>query len=300
MSENVQEAWPAATGITDLPEGVDLSVAEMRRIEAEWASQREEAAGRPELAQFTRELSREWAIETGQIENLYEIERGVTLTLIAQGFDAALLPHGASDKDPEYVLNLLRDQQSALEFLFDVVGTNRELSEGFAKELHALMMAHQPTTEAMTPDGQVVEVELRRGEYKTHPNYPRRNGTVYTYCPPEQVSSEMGRLIAMHRKHEARGVAPEVSAAWLHHRFTQIHPFQDGNGRIARALASLVLIRANLFPLVVPVDQKTGYLDALERADAGDLKPLVFVAARRQQAAFRRVTDLLTRIVART
>ena len=249
----------------------------------------------PEFDQFTRELNREWAIETGQIENLYEIERGVTLTLIEQGFDAALIPHGATDRDPDYVRALLKDQEGALEFLFDFVGSTRELTEGFVKELHALMTAHQPTTEAMTPDGVVTEVELRRGEYKVHPNHPRRNGTVYAYCPPEQVAPEMARLLAMHDEHEARGLAPEVSAAWLHHRFTQIHPFQDGNGRIARALASLVLIRAGLFPLVVPIGQKTGYLDALERADAGDLRPLTLLVSRRQQAAHRRASELLSR-----
>lgn len=51
-------------------------------------------------------------------------------------------------------------------------------------------------------------------------------------------------------------VSPEVEAAWLHHRFTQIHPFQDGNGRIARLLASLVFIKAGWFPLVVTRDDR--------------------------------------------
>ena len=45
----------------------------------------------------------------------------------------------------------------------------------------------------------------------------------------------------LHRNHH--DVAPEVEAAWLHHRFTQIHPFQDGNGRIARALATLIFVK---------------------------------------------------------
>ena len=43
---------------------------------------------------------------------------------------------------------------------------------------------------------------------------------------------------------------PEVEAAWLHHRFGQIHPFQDGNGRVARALATMIFLRAGFVPLV--------------------------------------------------
>jgi Fic family protein len=47
------------------------------------------------------------------------------------------------------------------------------------------------------------------------------------------VAAEMDKLVELHREHRAAGVAPEVESAWLHHRFTQIHPFQDGNGRVA-------------------------------------------------------------------
>ena len=54
----------------------------------------------------------------------------------------------------------------------------------------------------------------------------------------------MDRLIETHRQHTAQRVPPDTSAAWLHHRFVQIHPFQDGNGRSAQAISSLVLIQA--------------------------------------------------------
>ena len=56
-------------------------------------------------------------------------------------------------------------------------------------------------------------------------------------------------------------------AAWVRHRFTQIHPFQDGNGRVARLLATLVFSRAEWLPLVVRRDDRVRYLDALEAAD---------------------------------
>lgn len=123
--------------------------------------------------------------------------------------------------------------------------------------------------------GTRIKVELLRGEWKRLPNNPRRSdGSVHEYCPPEQVASEMDRLIEMYLLHENRNVPPEVEAAWLHHRFTEIHPFQDGNGRIARALATLIFLRAGWFPLVVRSANRQKYISALEYADAGDLQPL--------------------------
>ena len=75
----------------------------------------------------------------------------------------------------------------------------------------------------------------------------------------------------------AVGVRPEIEAAWLHHRFTQIHPFQDGNGRAGACtrydgLSSM----AGSVPLVIRDDvHREAYLDALGEADDGDLEPLV-------------------------
>jgi Fic family protein len=59
-----------------------------------------------------------------------------------------------------------------------------------------------------------------------------------------------------------------------HFRLAAIHPFTDGNGRAARLLMNLMLIRGGYPPVAVrPVDRKT-YLDTLERASlAGDLVP---------------------------
>ena len=160
------------------------------------------------------------------------------------------------------------------------------------------MLRSQTHTDAIDSLGRLVQVEVLRGAWKTQPNYPTRNGTTYLYCPPEQVSSEMDRLVGWHLEHREGSVGPEVQAAWLHHRFTQIHPFQDGNGRVARALASLVLVQAGLFPLVVTRDDRVEYIDSLEAADSGDLGRLVWLIARFQRAQFRRATAISENILA--
>lgn len=288
-----QEIWNPSSGITDLEaDPRELSASQIPGIKAVWTDQRQRLKGSIQLSDFTERLSREWAIETGVIENLYEIERGVTQTLIEHGFQAELLSHGSTNKPREYVIQLLRDQKDALDGVFDFLKSDRSLSASYIKELHAALLRSQDKTEGIDAQGHHVEIPLIKGAWKTQANYPVRDGVTYTYCPPEQVGSEMDRMIAMHSDHVARKVPSEVQAAWLHHRFTQIHPFQDGNGRVARAIASLVLVKDGLFPLVVTRDDKPTYLDTLEAADNGDLKPLIDLMANLQIAQFRKASAI--------
>jgi len=285
--------WNPDTGITDIEtDPSELGVSYIPGIKAVWADQRERLKGSAQLSDFTERLSREWAIETGVIENLYAIERGVTQTLIERGFQAELLSHGSTNKPREYVLQLLHDQKYALEGVFDFVKGERPLSASYIKELHAALLRSQDTTEVLDAQGHHVEVPLVKGTWKMQANYPVRDGVTYTYCPPEHVGAEMERLIDMHAAHMAAAVPSEVQAAWLHHRFTQIHPFQDGNGRVARAIASLVLVKDGLFPLVVTRDEKSAYLDALEAADRGNLEPLVTLIARLQLSQFQKASAI--------
>lgn len=287
MITTTQHIWNPETGITDIElPWQDLAASEMPGIRLMWKEQRERLAGTQRLATFTDRLRRQWAIETGILENLYDIERGITMTLIERGFHAEFLTHGSTNKPTPYVINLLRDQEEAFEGVMDFVAKSRQLSTSYIKELHAALLRSQDTTEATDTTGKDILVPLIRGDWKIQPNYPTRAGVLYAYCPPEHVASEMQRLIEMHRQHLDQGVAPEVEAAWLHHRFSQIHPFQDGNGRVCRAIASLVLVQAGLFPLIVTRDEKHDYLDALEAADKGNLSQLVALFAKLQRRQF--------------
>ena len=67
-----------------------------------------------------------------------------------------------------------------------------------------------------------------------------------------------------------------IIASWVHHAFTTIHPFQDGNGRVVRLIASLILVKYNYFPITVLREEaKIKYIQALEKADNGEPQKLV-------------------------
>src|SRR5690606_22441011 len=109
---------------------------------------------------------------------------------------ASLIPHGESSLPAEEVVAILRDHQQALDFAMDVVGESRPFTTGWIKELHALLTRHQHVTEGIDSLGRRVEFPLLRGEWKTRPNNPlTRDGSIHEYCPPEQVASEMERMI---------------------------------------------------------------------------------------------------------
>jgi Fic family protein len=286
--------------IEDLPPNWQkLASSELPPLVTVWNEQADRLRQSGEFQTFNERLLREIAIETGIIERLYTIDRGITRLLIEQGINEALIPHGTTDRPVKQVVSLIKDQEAAIEGLFDFVGGQRTLSTSYVKQLHQLLTQSQESTEALDPStGNTFYVSLVKGDWKRQPNNPLRpDGTVHEYCPPEQVASEMDTLIALHHQHRAQQIPPEIEAAWLHHRFTQIHPFQDGNGRVARCLASLVFIQSSWFPLVLTRDDRAVYIAALEESDQGNLSSLINLFSKSQKQAFLRSLGLSEQVL---
>ena len=263
--------------IEDLPEDwQDLARPDLLRVREEWLDEKRVLTNPTKLQRFEDRLHTLWAIETGIIERLYTVDRGVTESLIEIGLTRAgeLRAHGKLTTKAQ---ELIEDQRAALEYVFDFVKSERPLTAGYMRELHGVLTRRQETTEAVDQFGTKVQVSLAHGAWKRQSNNPvRTDGLLHEYCPPDFVQDEIDSLVKSRQQHERDGVPAEVEAAWLHHRFTQIHPFQDGNGRVARALATIVFVKDNFLPLVIrDTDHREQYLDALASADDGDLRPLV-------------------------
>ena len=93
---------------------------------------------------------------------------------------------------------------------------------------------------------------------------------------PAAVSDWVARVCELPRQGE-----PRVEAiADLHAQFERIHPFIDGNGRAGRLLTNLVLVRLGFPPAIIYKRDRRRYLNALQRADAGEPSPLGELLAR--------------------
>lgn len=244
--------------------------------------------------EFLDQIKREHAIETGIVERLYTLDRGVTDTFIKQGFVESYISHEDTNVPVPKLLAHLTDHMEAIDFVFDVVKEDRELSVGFIHELHALVTRTQDSAEGRDSKGNKTSIPLLKGKFKELENNPSRaDGTKVLYCPPLQVASEMDNLLRHYHSKSKQQAHPIILAAWFHHAFTTIHPYQDGNGRLARLLTSLILIKHGYFPFTVQREEaKEKYITALEQADRGNPQPLVSYLSQNQRRSIERALNL--------
>ena len=104
-------------------------------------------------------------------------------------------------------------------------------------------------------------------------------GSQYPVAAPDKVQKEMDRLFEWVRQ-ERGEYHPVEFAAQLHKRFVFIHPFKDGNGRVARLIMNLALIQDGYLPAVVPPILRGDYVSLLERAHRDDGDFMEFIAER--------------------
>ncbi len=101
------------------------------------------------------------------------------------------------------------------------------------------------------------------------------------YKPPEarlisQQMNDLGTYIKKVTSSDASDTdLPILCAAAAHAWLAQIHPFGDGNGRTARLLMNLILMRRGYPPCIIMREERLRYYDALEESQAGDLSPLI-------------------------
>lgn len=249
---------------------------------------------------WLRERKRAFAIETGEVESLYLLRRGVTEQLIAEGFEGVRGAHSVIGNLADDTLRgLLEDQEGTLEAVFDMATNRTPLGHHVFKSLHQILTRHQESAVGIHGlTGERIQIPLLRGDYKVRPNNPRRvDGFVHEYSPPEQVRSELDRLLDFHRSHRALGLPTEVEAAWLHHEFVRIHPLQDGNGRMSRLLMAYVFVRNGEFPPLITTEGREDYIAMLEIADEGDLRPFIAHLADLSQRTTRRAVTLADQIL---
>ncbi|HTG33959.1 MAG TPA: Fic family protein [Thermoanaerobaculia bacterium] len=240
------------------------------RFAASLEERRREAS--PETLKASVEVAvRAAALDTGAIEGLYSVDRGFTMTVALQSltWEQAIEERGAG------VRKLFEAQLAAYELVLDAVTQKLPITEAWIRALHERLCEPQKTYRVLTDVGWQ-EQDLPKGQYKSRPNHVRlTDGTFHAYAPVDRVADEMHRLIEQIRTPEFETAHPVLQASYCHYAFVVIHPFADGNGRVARALASTFFYRTQSIPLVIFENQRPAYLDSLRAADLGDFRPVV-------------------------
>ena len=143
------------------------------------------------------------------------------------------------------------------------------LTQNFIRTLHKTLLREDYTVYQNLPGGQVTSYVIHAGQYKTRPNSViTRYGDRFDYASPEETPALMTDLVDWYNTAEQSGkFTPVELAAIFHYRYIRIHPFEDGNGRIARLMSNYILARHGYPMIVVRSRKKNEYLEALHKTD---------------------------------
>ncbi len=151
----------------------------------------------------------------------------------------------------------LKDHLEALDH-YDAIRYVRELARGTERltqsnvcNLHLLVMGRS------LPD--------IAGWYADLPRYVRTESWRYAFPQPAEVAPLMGDFAAW----LGSGDDSPAAAFEAHRRLVDIHPFNDGNGRVGRLLMNLKLIRGGYPPIAVRPEDRLDYIRRLQQAQAG-------------------------------
>src|ERR1700744_2866698 len=156
---------------------------------------------------------------------------------LSYGETVAFLMEGITAKGKPLKDHLdIRGHNEAINFLLSIVKDSRTLSEADIRNLHQMILVEPYDTEATTPEGLKTTKRITLGEYKTSPNHVKTaTGEIHYYATPEETPAKMQELMEWYIEASSnKNIHPVVLAALFHHKFVEIHPFDDGNGRLSR------------------------------------------------------------------
>ena len=143
------------------------------------------------------------------------------------------------------------------------------LTQLFIRTLHKTLLREDYTVYRNLPGGPVTGYVIHAGQYKSRPNSViTRYGDRLDYASPQETPALMSDLVDWYNTAEQSGkFTPVELAALFHYRYIRIHPFEDGNGRIARLLSNYILARHGYPMIVIRSRKKKDYLEALHKTD---------------------------------
>ena len=238
----------------------------IQRLFDEW--QRLQPLGSENHKRLWDKLRLEWNFNSNHIE-------GNTLSY---GETELLLIHGQTTGTHtirEY--EEMKAHDVAITHVEKMAESSSLITEGDIRDLNKIILKEPYWKPAQTESGQATQKQIIPGDYKSTPNNVRTaTGEIFHFAPPIEVQPKMQELVQQIKNELESPTQSAIDfAALLHHNFVLIHPFDDGNGRVARLIANYILIKSGFPPIVVRSDEKANYLAALRLADSGEPQSLM-------------------------
>jgi Fic family protein len=169
-----------------------------------------------------------------------------------------------------------KNHPKAIEFIESLVDAKNEITEDVVLHVHKLIM---------------LNIAEDAGHYRT--TRVRITGASFMPPPSSEVKPRTNELLRWLRENPDEHTPIELAAVF-HHRFVQIHPFTEGNGRTARLLMNAILMK-NGYPFIaiVPNRDRPKYLKTLMEADLGNISAFVNFIARCVERALDMYLDAL-------
>jgi Fic family protein len=224
-------------------------------------------------ARVWQKLRLDWNYHSNKLEgNSYTY--GETKMLLYTGNTAG----GKPQKDSEEISG----HNEAINLILEVIKDRTPLTEGLIRHLHQMILVKPHYTAAKTFDGSPTKKLIKVGEYKTEPNHVEtETGETFHFAEPIDTPAKMEELVKWFReKTHSSETNPILLAAEFHYRFVRIHPFDDGNGRMARLLMNFILMQYGYPPVIIRNEDKSNYIAALTQSNFEILKPFLdYIAA---------------------
>ncbi len=193
---------------------------------------------------------------------------------LTYGETKALIMHGTTVREKPMQDHVeMTGHDEAISMIEDVVKNERPLTEHFIRELHIVLLKEPVEVKAITSDGKPTKKTISVGEYKTSPNHLKTiTGATLPFASVEETPAKMKDLIDWYNENKDNDkYHPVLFATEFHYRFIRIHPFDDGNGRLARLLMNFILMQKGYPPVIIKTEDKDNYYIALNQADADNL-----------------------------
>jgi len=206
------------------------------------------------------------------------------------GETVAFLMHNVTAKGKPFKDYIdLKGHDTAINYVNALIKDDDVISEKEIRALHEIILQEPYEVDTVSPSGLPSKKQIQIGSYKTSPNHVKTaTGAIHYYATPEETPAKMHDLMDWYNQATANpAIHPVVLAALFHHKFVAIHPFDDGNGRLARILMNLIIMKNGYPPIIIKQEKsnRASYYMALSQADVNDLTPFVELIAEQQIAS---------------